>query len=238
MSGINELTQVRLAEIRDNEALYEPNDTIRHALAHKSLALIIGPCAGGKSYAIRELLELDARFRQSRSFTTRDPRSDDTPATIRYIGWNDREIREFCDEAENGELVNYTFHPKTGEIYGTTLDDHPGVYNLMPTMASATAPLHKLPFQTIETIGIVAAPDVWQRRFDARTDNNQERQARLAEAASCLAWLLDHTEVAIVSSSDDEFSAAKQIYGVMEHSRAWRDERTTQALLDRIALQI
>jgi len=220
----------RLTRIQDHPELYTPNERVAEALGQKSLVMLIGPCAVGKSYLIDQLVTQNPEFRKSRSFTTRPPRPDDTPDTIRYLQWTDESIGTFCDDIEAGEFVNFTFHPKTGEIYGTALQDHPGTYNLMPTLASSVEPLEALPFQQAPIIGLVTTPTQWQQWFNNREfTSSTDRAARIGEGISSLTWLLNQPRASIVANTLDA-DAATTIQEVVATGVTDRDEETTEQL--------
>lgn len=240
IESLDPLYQTALDAIRENEPYYRPNSSVLEALGSKTLTLIIGPFAAGKSYVIDNITTADPDFGKSRSFTTRQPRPDDTPETIRYLPKANDAIGQFCDDITAGNIVNYAFHPKTGEIYGTDLSDHPGKHNLMPTMASGVAPLMALPFERIHPIGLVTTPDYWQQWSETREfTSDTERHGRIAEAITSLIWLLEHAEAAIVPNvlhwhyrpHDQIIRMVKGGYPLV------RDEDTAEKLLTHLLTQ-
>ena len=228
--------QERLARIKNNPEIFTPNQFVANELAKKSLVMMIGPCASGKSYLIDQLVIGDRSFRKSRSFTSRPPRSDDTPETIRYIDWTGQGINDFCQTIEQGDFVNFTFHPKTGEIYGTALPDHPGTYNLMPTMATSVAALKTLPFRHTTTVGLATNPEQWQHWFDTRElTSDTDRAARIGEGIISLQWLLEHPGASIVSNTPS-IDAVGAIQRIVKTNTVERDEKAAEALLDYLHL--
>lgn len=221
----------RLEYIQSHPEDYSPNQTITHELGKKSLVMLIGPCATGKSYVIDQIITSNPDYKKSRSFTTRPPRPDDTPETIRYIDWTDHDIATFCDDIESGNFVNFTFHPKTGEVYGTALQDHPGAYNLMPTLANSVAQLETLPFASAPKIGLVTPPHQWDAWFATREFNNpHDREARIGEGISSLEWLLEHDSASIVTNTQS-MRAAHAIQRIVASGLGERDEQTADELL-------
>lgn len=226
--------QERFAPIHAHPELYTPNLSVVGELGKRSLVMLISPCAGGKGYCIHKIVTKDPRYKQSRSFTSRDGRSDDTPETIRRIDWTDEDITAFCEMIEQGNFVNFIFHPKTDEIYGTTLADHPGEYNLLPTLTKGVKDLEVLPFRHTATIGLATEPDQWQPWFDKREfKNSADRTARIGEGVTSIEWLLEHPEVSIVKNMPGS-DATASIRRIVETGLIERDETTAMALLKHI----
>lgn len=227
-------TQDRLTRIQTTPELFTPNEFVLSELGKKSLVMVVSPCSGGKGYIIDQTVSRDPSFRKSRSLTTRPPRSDDTPETVRYIGWTDEGINDFCQMIEQGNYVNYVFHPKTGEIYGTALQDHPGEYNLLPTLTGGITRLEALPFRGTTTIGLAPEPDQWQPWFDKREFKDEaDRTARIGEGITSLQWLLDRPDVSIVTNMPD-LDVVKSIQHIVKTGSVVRDEATAVSLLRRI----
>ena len=198
---VSEIVQEQLDLVRKLEKTYEPNDDIKRRLAHKVLIPIVGPCAVGKSYVIETLIANYPDFAQVYSLSTRKPRPDDTPATMRNIPWTNRAVQDMCDTIEVGEAVQYVFHPKTDDIYATTLDCYPGTYNLLPALSGSIPGLERLPFQAMPITGLVTTPEAWTEWFDRRVFSSPaDRTARIGEAASSLQWLIDNPQVAIIAN--------------------------------------
>lgn len=201
--------QERLAPIQNHPETFTPKESVITELGEKALIMVVSPCGGGKGYAIDLTIALDPRFRKSRSLTSRPPRKDDTPDTIRYIERTNEGIEAFCETIENGDFVNFIFHPETEEIYGTTLIDHPGEFNLMPTLTGSIDYLKSLPFKRTEVIGLTNEPLQWRQWFNAREfRDDADRAARLAEGRTSLQWLLDHPELSIIPNMPDTDVAA------------------------------
>lgn len=236
IQSVNERNQERLANIRDYPEYYEPcRDTLAE-IGHKSLLMVVGPCAVGKSYAIDTLTAEDDRFGKVRSISTRDPRPDDTPETMQTIAWNNDEIGELCTLIEQGDFVNYTFHPKTGDLYGTLRDSYPAEINVLPTLTGSVDDLTKLPFRYTCVAGLVTTPEAWQTWFESRTfPTPADRAARIAEAVISLEWLLSHADASIVvNAPGDPHYAAHQLQHITAERSVVRDVETTTALLQHV----
>jgi len=239
LKSISERTQERLGVLRDSQRVYEPNESVYRNLGHKTLIPVVGPSSAGKSVAIDETVRLDSRFGPVRSFSTRDPRSDDTPETMVCLPWDEQHIKRICNTIDAGDAVQYVFHPKTGDVYGTTLDSYPKEYNLLPALSNSVAAMEKLPFRAVLPVGIVAPPEIWAMRFETREFSSaDDRKARLAEAAISTAWLLEHPHVAIINNQEGEVEhTATQIrdYALSQGSATPpRDEVTARELLNYI----
>lgn len=205
LESVSEIVQEQLDRVRKLEKTYEPNDDIKRRLADKVLIPIVGPCAVGKSYVIETLVAHYPDFAQVYSLSTRKPRPDDTPATMRHIPWTNRAVQDLCDTIEVGEAVQYVIHPKTDDIYATTLDCYPGTYNLLPALSDSIPGLTRLPFQAMPITGLVTTPEAWTEWFDRRVFSSPaDRAARIAEAALSLQWLIDNPQVAIISNVPGE----------------------------------
>lgn len=201
LQSVSEITQVRLGIIRDISESYQPNESVLRELGHKTLVPIVGPCAVGKSYVIDALVSHHQDWAKVRSFSTRDPRPDDTPDTMVCLPWDERHVKRICNTIEAGEAVQYVFHPKTDDIYGSTVESYPGTYNLLPALSNSVAALERLPFHAVRVAGLVTSPDAWTEWFEQRSFvSSADRRARIAEAALSLEWLLDNTQTAIVTN--------------------------------------
>lgn len=239
IQSVSERTQERLAHVRESQDDYEPNELILRDIGQKSLALFIGPSLTGKSTLIDEIARLDARFGKVKSFSTREPRPDDTPDTMVCIPWQERDIRRVCNIIEAGDAVQYVFHKKTDDIYGTVLDSYPKQYNLLPALSNSVAPMERLPFRSLRSIGVVITPDELTKRIERRQFASPNDLAkRLAEGATSLAWMLEHPGVAIFNNPDGQL--ARTALGVRDYitsdspSNVPRDEDTALQLLRHI----
>lgn len=186
-------TATRLQGLADTEKDYLPNAAVLRGLRDKSLVMMIGPSCIGKSTVMEEIVTQDMRFGITGSFTTRAPRPDDSKS-YDYIASTDETLARLCKQIEAGEVVNYTAHPTTHDIYGTYLSEYGHPYNLLDTLATSAGYFRKLPFRNNSIVGVVADPDIWAMRLDQRFPlGNPARPKRIAEAVMSFGWLLDQS---------------------------------------------
>lgn len=237
LHSVSEHTQERFGIIRDFADRYQPNEYVIRDVGRLSLDLIVGPTAIGKSFIIDRLVSSDPRFGKVLSFTTRDPRPDDTPDTIGHLPWDERHIKRICNVIESGDAVQYYFHP-SGDIYGTTMESYPAEHNVLPAMSGSIAAMEALPFRTIRISGLVTTPELWTTWFTQREfATPAERQKRLGEAGASLSWLLAHPYAAIFNNPDgDAVETAQRIraFSLSNGTTPPRDEMAAETLLDHI----
>jgi hypothetical protein len=238
LHSVSEITQTRLGIIRDTQEHYRPDESVLRAIGQKSLIPIVGPTAIGKSFITDKLADMDPHFTKVLSFSTRDPRPDDTPETMSCLPWDERHIKRICNVIERGDAVQYVFHRDTGDIYGTTLESYPGEYNLLPALSDSIARLETLPFRSLHITGLIATPELWTKWFSAREfPSEEDRRNWLSESATSLIWLLEHQAVPIVTNLNGNAQQTARIIRrlTLEPPEILpRDERTTEALLDHI----
>lgn len=220
--------------LKEQEATYEPNESVKSVLSNKSLIMIVGPSAVGKSYIIDRLVMEGRHFGKVRSFSTREPRPDDVPSTMQSIP--DSDVDDLIDRIKSGDVVSYMTFSATQHIYGTFADSYPAQYNLMPTMARSVATYQKLPFKQTTVVGVVTSPDNWKKWFNERSfASESERIGRLEEAYESVQWILDHPEVSIVvNHSDNILETTDMIADIVHRGTQHRDELAARALLEAI----
>src|SRR5688572_17109905 len=108
-----------LEAIRAAEKTYRPSQEVTDSLRDKTLVMLVGPVAIGKSFIIDQLTSHQPEFKQVSVFTTRDARPDDNPDLFRIRPHTEASLTEILDQIKQGKLVQYTIHPTTGRIYGT-----------------------------------------------------------------------------------------------------------------------
>lgn len=211
----------RLAAARANETTYRPNDEICAKLREKTLVMIVGPVAIGKSFLMNHVAEADADFSRVPVFTTREPRKDDEPGMFRCIPHDDKHLNELLGKIERREVVQYVVHPTSGRIYGSEIIDHPNMFNMLPTLSGIVGHLQKLPFKTTVLIGLSAEPETWRQRLNDRyPTHSPERTKRLAEAVTSIDWLLKNPYVKMVdNTSTDPTSAVQSIINIVKYSQ-------------------
>lgn len=160
------------------------------SLGDKTLVMIVGPSAIGKSTLMNEMVRLDDDFAYVRSFKTRAPR----PGEQSNYDFIDRQAAE--DLLSTGQAVTYFEHPTTHDIYGTTGDSYPGRFNLLDTLSGSVDGYRKLPFADTVTISLTAPVDEWRQWFiDRYPTASPEAEKRLAEAALSITWSLEDDQV-------------------------------------------
>lgn len=174
---------------------YQPNQQVADSLAEKTLIMVVGPAATGKSHIMNTAGMLHQDFARVHDFTTRAPRPDDQPGIYEYYPHTDEGLDKLLAEIEQRYVVQYIVHPTTHAIYGTRMDSYTANYNMLETISGVVDHLRSMPFQRTVTIGLVAQPQVWQQWFLERyRDHDEERSKRATEAILSLGWLLDQPE--------------------------------------------
>lgn len=199
---------------------YAARDDVVAMLHDKTLVMVVGPTAMGKSTVMNEATKLDAEFARVSGVTTRAPRPNDEPGLYRYLSQAeaDRLIAA-------RELVQYAIFPTTGMLYGTEPRDFPGRFNLLDTLYNAVEPAMKLPFNRHVVVSLTAPAEAWQEwlsyRYPSRTD---EYYKRLQEAKQSLEWSLAQSANHhwLVNQPDQLQETARQLIAVA------RGERTAQ----------
>lgn len=176
--------------LRSNQQAYLPSNDIRQQIAKKTLIMVVGPSAIGKSTTMNNVIVKDSRFDRVSGFTSRDARPDDEPGMYRYITDNNHERMQQL--ITDRQLVQYAVSPVKDVVYGTELSDYPGHYNLQDTLYSAVDNYRKVGFGSYKVVGLVADPLDWKRWFQNRftQDDQPEALSRLTEAHQSLSWLL------------------------------------------------
>ncbi len=197
---------------------YRPRPDVVEALHGKSLVMIVGPAAVGKSSIMNEAIRYDAGFARVSGLTTRQRRPDDEPGLYRYVS---------SQEAERliakGQLVQYVIHPTTGKLYGTENVDFPGYYNLQDTLSTSVNSYFELPFARHVLISLCAEPSVWRQWFEARYPTpGDERNKRLREAKSSIEWSLTRTDDHhwLVNRPDQLSATAEQLVAIARGAQA------------------
>lgn len=201
------------------------------SLHHKTLVMIVGPSAIGKSTLMNEVVRQHPEFSYVRSFTTRAKRA------------GEESHYDFIDKTtalglkESGKTVTFFEHPTTGDIYGTTAASFPNRYNLLDTLSDTVAQYSLLPFKQAVTITLTAQPAEWQawflERYPAQT---AEATKRLAEASLSINWSLNHPETYWLENPANKIAetAAKLIDIVTNQPSHTSIDDTPRAMLELI----
>lgn len=160
----------------------------REVLKDKTLIMVVGPVAIGKSTLMRAVAELNPNFSYVTSFTTRPQRAGE-PSSYRHIS------NEQATELEaTGRAVTFFRHPTTGYIYGTDAESYRTRFNLLDTLSAAVETYRQLPFERTVTISLTTDADTWQKWLDSRyPEPSDERTKRLEEAIMSIEWSLSQT---------------------------------------------
>lgn len=162
---------------------------IARALANKTLVMVVGPAAVGKSTLMHAVAEQDSRFGYVRSFTTRPDRGD-AQSTYRHISEEDAMALK-----ASGKTVTFVRHPTTGFIYGTDASSYLTEFNVLDTLSGTVDAYRTLPFKNTITVSLTTDPDAWQawllKRYPVAS---HERTKRLNEAVLSIEWSLSQTQ--------------------------------------------
>ena len=178
------------SSLRSNQQTYLPRDAIRQELAKKTLIMVVGPSAIGKSTTMNTVVAKDDRFQRVSGFTSRVARPNDEPGMYRYV--TEDHYQQLQERIADRQLVQYAVSPVKDVVYGTEIGDYPGQYNLQDTWSSAVDNYRKLGFGEYKVVGLVADPLDWKKWFQTRfpLDDQAEALSRLTEAHQSLSWLL------------------------------------------------
>jgi guanylate kinase len=180
---------------------------VRAELATKTLIPLVGPSSVGKTAVMRTLEQMDPDFHRSSGFTTREPREGEDPTTYRFLG-NEPETRnEIIRKFQNGEVIQFVIHPTTGHLYGTSLADYRGKYNMLDMLSSEVDSFRSIGFKDIRIIMLVVKPEDWQKRFDSNHFPPEEAIKRIQEGITSLSWGIEqHHSVRWLINKEDELA--------------------------------
>lgn len=159
-------------------------------LENKTLVMMVGPSAIGKSSLMNEMVGQHNDFAYVEAFTTRQPRPGERS---HYTFISQERARELH---ETGAAITYIEHPTTKDMYGTTIESYPKKYNLLDTLSGSVAQYRALPFERTLTLAVTAPFDEWRSWFLGRyPEPSPEAEKRLREAILSIEWSLHDTEV-------------------------------------------
>lgn len=159
------------------------------ALTQKTLAMIVGPSAIGKSTLMNEMVRLHDDFAYVEAFTTRAKRPEEK---THYTFIDKQAAQELLD---SNQAITIIEHPTTHDFYGTTIDSYPKRYNLLDTLANSVAEYRSLPFDRTVVIAVTAPADQWHKWFIERYPvPTTEAEKRLSEAVLSINWALNDPE--------------------------------------------
>jgi guanylate kinase len=200
-------------------------------LADKTLVMLIGPSAIGKSTLMNEVIRQNSDFGRVGGFTTRDPRPNDEPGQYRYL-----DKPEVEHKIAEHTLVQYAIFPTTGQIYGTEIEDYPAKYNLKDILANAVDDFRALPFERIVTISLTAPNEQWQKWFmDRYPAPSDEANKRLGEATLSIDWSLRDPETYWLENSTGNIqNAARELIDIVLQQPPITQSPHPRAMLEQI----
>lgn len=155
-------------------------------LTDKTLIMIVGPSAIGKSTIMNQVVQLDSTFGRVKSFTTRPPRANDEPNQYFYL-----QTDQLASLTAQNKVVSQVTFPTTGQTYGTLDTSFGSQYNLLDTLANSVDTYRNLPFKKTLVISLTAPAESWRQWFITRYPiPSQEARQRLDEAMLSISWSL------------------------------------------------
>ena len=201
------------------------------SLRGKILVMLVGPSAMGKSTIMNEAVRLDPEFSRVRSFTTRQPRSNDEPHQYFYLTPD-----EVAAKRQAGEIVSEVIFPTTNQTYGTLHESYTGTYCLLDTLSNSVAEYRDLDFADTITISLTTTLGRWREWFLMRyPEANTEAMRRLEEAAISINWSLSDPETLWLINDDTPETIAKKLIAISRGAQPTDDGREmARAILDLI----
>ena len=190
------------------------------ALSTKTLVMIVGPTAIGKSTLMHAVTDQDDRFGYVSTFTTR-PAREGSATTYRHITADQAEAKK-----RTGDYYTYLTHPTTGHVYGTDLESFAARINLLDTLAGSVEAYRELPFGRTVTLSLTTDPASWKTWLLARYPAaSPERTKRLHEAVQSIKWSLAQTgnHHWLVNRPGQEERVAKELIELIDTPRSGGD---------------
>lgn len=221
--------------MRAAQGTYAPNETVVRALADKTIIMLVGPAAIGKSTVMNRVIEMDQRFHRAPSFTTRAPRLNDERGMYHYISTSD-DYTKLEQDIVNSDVVQFSVSPVKDVVYGTYIGDYLKQFNLKDVWYSGVAEFEKLPFKNKAIVGLVASPDKWAAWMEERfQQGDPEALSRLSEAKLCLPWLIENKDRVKWVQNDDLEAASNRIIAIgLNENEPFDGSGLAQAMLDAI----
>lgn len=178
-------------------------------LSEKTIVMLVGPSAVGKSTIMNCVSELDREFSRVSGFTTRAKRPGDEVELYRYLTQEEANA-----VIQSNALVQYACNPANNQIYGTELSDYPNKFNMKDTLSGAVENFTRLPFNDHHIISVTVPVEPWLNWLNARYPSTSiERVNRLREAKQSIEWSLaqHHNHSWVVNRPGDIASAANAV---------------------------
>ena len=213
--ALPETTDEYMAWLRAHEAGYTPNSEVAAQTGNTTMKLLVGPSSTGKSTVIeRVIAEQPDAYGRVKSFTTRPKRTEDDPGLYLYLRHDVETLRSIADLVMQREIVQFAPHPTQEVVYGSMRSAYNKPNMMMDCLSSAVAGMQRIPFKQVQVFGVVAEPEQWWQRFDARypeAEKPDERLKRAREAVQSTTWLLDNADSVIwVNSSEGTLGEATE----------------------------
>lgn len=190
--------------LRSEQSAYAPSAHIANFLNSKTVVMLVGPAAIGKSTIMNKAVELDPRLHRVPSFTTRPRRINDEPGMYHYIA-SDEEFEKLAHDIMNKKVVQYGVSPVKDVVYGTYIKDYLREYNLKDVWYSGVEEFEKLNFKSKIVVGLVSDPKEWSVWFQQRfAIDDPEATSRLDEAELCLPWLIERKNVCWLQNKNED----------------------------------
>lgn len=205
------------------------------SLKDRTLIMLIGPSAIGKSTLMNKIIQLHPEFGRVTGFTTRSPRPNDEPGQYRYL--SEKEVEQ---KIARNELVQYATFPITRQIYGTEIIDYHAVYNIKDILANAVPDFRALPFKKTIAISLTAPASQWREWFLSRYPvPSEEAKKRLEEAKLSINWSLNDPDTYWLENSTDQLTnTAQKLIDIVLNRPQRTTPKTPRAMLELIEKRI
>lgn len=181
-------------------------------LRSKTLVMLVGPSAIGKSTLMNEVIRQNTRFVRVKTFTSRQPRPNDEAGQYFYLSPDEIEVHR-----KNNEVISEVIFPTTGQTYGTLTRSYEGEYCLLDTLAGSVEIYRQLPFANTITITLTASADEWREWFITRyPDSSDEASKRLQEADLSINWSMNDPDTYwLVNTQGAVGTVARQLIDIV-----------------------
>lgn len=191
---MNKVEAFRHHLIRLDELGYRPQGEAAKIIGDVVLSNIIGPAGVGKSSINHKITEIDPDFSVPLGFTSRHPRRNENLKRYRHITDTPDSWQELVSKADAGQLVQYTFHTTTGDIYGTEPKDYQTKYAVLDMMFQYVEKSHHIGFKAVKDIAIVTTAEGYDKQLGRQSrliGDPVQMEKRRREGILCLSWCLE-----------------------------------------------